>query len=181
MILSIYLYGQGVLRKEAQEINKDYPALQELIGNMFQTMYHAEGIGLAGPQVGLSIRLFVVDGTPLKEDMPDMVVGKHVFINPEIIEESEETVSYEEGCLSVPGIHEKVVRPEEIVMHYFDENWVEHTDRFTGFFARMLQHEYDHLEGHVFIDHISSIRRQMVSMKLKKISNGKASCAYKTR
>ena len=181
MILPIYLYGQGVLRKETQDIDKSYPNLNELIDNMFQTMYRAEGIGLAGPQVGLSIRLFVVDGTPLKEDMLDMVEGKHVFINPEIIEESEENVSYEEGCLSVPGIHEKVIRPEEIVMHYYDENWVEHTDRFTGFFARMLQHEYDHLEGHVFTDHISSIRRQMVSMKLKKISNGKAPCSYKTR
>jgi len=181
MILPIYLYGQGVLRKDTADIDQTYPALQELIDNMFQTMYHAEGIGLAAPQVGLSIRLFVVDGTPLKEDMPDMITGKHVFINPEIIEESEEDVSYEEGCLSVPGIHEKVTRPEEIVMHYFDENWVEHTDRFSGFFARMLQHEYDHLEGHVFTDHISNIRRQMVSMKLKKIQNGKTACSYKTK
>lgn len=181
MILPIYLYGQPVLRKETENINKDYPGLDALIGNMFQTMDHAEGIGLAAPQVGLPIRLFVVDGTVLKEDMPDMIVGRHVFINPEIIGESDEKVTYEEGCLSVPGIHEKVSRPAEITLRYFDENWVEHTDHFTGFFARMLQHEYDHLEGHVFTDHVSSIRRQMISLKLNKISKGKASCGYKTK
>lgn len=181
MILPIYLYGQPVLRKETEDIDKNYSGLKELIDNMFQTMYHAEGIGLAAPQVGLPIRLFVVDGTGLKEDMPDMIEGKHIFINPEIVEESDEKISYEEGCLSVPGVHEKVSRPAEITINYFDENWVEHTDHFTGFFARMLQHEYDHLEGHVFTDHVSSIRRQMISLKLKKISNGKASCAYKTK
>lgn len=181
MILPIYLYGQPVLRKETEDIDKDYPELNALIENMFQTMYHAEGIGLAAPQVGLPIRLFVVDGTVLKEDMPDMIEGKRVFINPEIIEESEENISYEEGCLSVPGIHEKVSRPKEITINYFDENWVEHTDTFSGFFARMVQHEYDHLEGHVFTDHVSSIRRQMISIKLNKISKGKASCGYKTK
>lgn len=181
MILPIYLYGQPALRKATEDITKDYPNLKELIDNMFQTMYHAEGIGLAAPQVGLSIRLFVVDGTPLKEDMPDMIEGKKVFINPEITEESEEDVSYEEGCLSVPGIHEKVSRPAEITIHYFDENWEEHTDTFSGFFARMVQHEYDHLEGHVFTDHISSIRRQMISSRLGKIQKGKACPAYKTK
>lgn len=181
MILPIYLYGQPVLRKATEDITKDYPNLKELIDNMFQTMYHAEGIGLAAPQVGLNIRLFVVDGTPLKEDMSDMVEGKKVFINPEITEESEEDVTYEEGCLSVPGIHEKVSRPAEITIHYFDENWEEHTDTFSGFFARMVQHEYDHLEGHVFTDHISSIRRQMISSRLGKIMKGKACPAYKTK
>lgn len=181
MILPIYLYGQAVLRKETVEVGRDYPGLAELIENMFQTMYHAEGIGLAAPQVGLDLRLFVVDGTVLKEDMPDMIEGRRVFINPEITEESDEKVSYEEGCLSVPGIHEKVSRPKVITIHYYDENWVEHTDTFDGFFARMVQHEYDHLEGHVFTDHVSSIRRQMISSKLGKIMKGKAACAYKTK
>ncbi|MCQ2332105.1 MAG: peptide deformylase [Paludibacteraceae bacterium] len=181
MILPIYTLGQSVLRHETEEVTEDYPELGALIDNMFQTMYHAEGIGLAAPQVGLSLRLFVVDGTVLKEDMPDMIEGKRVFINPEITDESEEEVSYEEGCLSVPGIHEKVKRPKRITIHYFDENWNEHEDTFDGFFARMLQHEYDHLEGHVFTDHISPIRKQMISSRLGKIAKGKVNVSYKTK
>lgn len=181
MILPIYLYGQSVLRKPTEEIERDYPELDKLIENMFQTMYRAEGIGLAGPQVGLAKRIFVVDGTPLKEDMPDMIEGRRVFINPEIVEESEESVTYEEGCLSLPGIHERVQRPATVTIHYYDELWQEHTDTFSGFFARMLQHEYDHLEGHVFTDHISSIRRQMISSKLSRLQRGRAECSYKTK
>lgn len=181
MILPIYLYGQSVLRKPTEEIERDYPELDKLIENMFQTMYRAEGIGLAGPQVGLAKRIFVVDGTPLKEDMPDMIDGRRVFINPEIVEESEESVTYEEGCLSLPGIHERVQRPATVTIHYYDELWQEHTDTFSGFFARMLQHEYDHLEGHVFTDHISSIRRQMISSKLSRLQRGRAECSYKTK
>ena len=153
----------------------------ELLDNMFQTMYNSDGVGLAAPQVGLDIRLFVIDATPMKEDFPEIDVAKRVFINPEIIETSEETIAYEEGCLSVPGIHEKVTRPKSITINYFDENFVEHTDTFDGFFARIVQHEYDHLEGHVFTDRVSPIRRQMISGKLQNIQKGKVRCAYKTK
>ncbi len=179
MILPIYLFGQPVLRKLAEDIDKSYPDLDVLIENMFQTMYHTQGIGLAAPQVGLPIRLFVVDGTPMKEDYPDIFCGKKVFINAEIIEESEESETCEEGCLSVPGINEKVTRPKEIVIRYMDENWVEHEDSFSGFFARIVQHEYDHIEGHVFTDHVAGLRRGMIRGKLNGIANGKAKCAYK--
>ena len=144
-------------------------------------MYNSDGVGLAAPQVGLNIRLFVIDASPMKEDFPEIDATKRVFINPEIIETSEETIAYEEGCLSVPGIHEKVTRPTEVTMHYFDENFVEHTDTFKGFFARIVQHEYDHLEGHVFTDRVSPMRRQMIGGKLQNIQKGKVRCSYKTK
>lgn len=181
MILPIYLYGQPVLRKPTEDTGNDYPELDALIDNMFQTMYQADGVGLAAPQVGLPIRLFVIDATPMKEDFPDIDCAKKAFINPKIIGVSEETVAYEEGCLSVPGIHERVIRPKTVTINYFDRNWEEHTDTFDGFFARIVQHEYDHLEGHVFTDRVSPIRRQMLSGKLQKIQKGKANCSYKTK
>ena len=181
MILPIYLLGQPVLRKETEDITADYPNLAELLDNMFQTMYNSDGVGLAAPQIGLAIRLFVIDATPMQEDFPEIDVAKRVFINPEIIDHSEETIVYEEGCLSVPGIHEKVTRPTEVTVHYFDENFVEHTETFKGFFARIVQHEYDHLEGHVFTDRVSPLRRQMISSKLQNIQKGKARCSYKTK
>jgi peptide deformylase len=181
MILPIYLLGQPVLRKETEEITADYPNLAELIDNMFQTMYNSDGVGLAAPQVGLNIRLFVIDASPMKEDFPGIDSTKRVFINPEIIETSEETIAYEEGCLSVPGIHEKVTRPTSITINYFDENFVEHTDTYDGFFARIVQHEYDHLEGHVFTDRVSPMRRQMIGGKLQNIQKGKVRCSYKTK
>lgn len=181
MILPIYLYGQNSLRKPTEDIDNNYPNLNELIDNMFATMYNSNGIGLAAPQVGLSIRLFVIDATPMREDFPDIITSQCVFINPEIIESSTEEITYEEGCLSLPNINEKVSRPKSITIHYFDRNFEEHTTTFGGFFARIVQHEYDHLEGHVFTDHISPIRRQMISNKLKNISNGKVRCSYKTK
>lgn len=181
MILPIYTYGQPVLRKETENITKEYPNLAALVDNMFQTMYNSDGVGLAAPQVGLNIRLFVIDASPMVDVFPEIDTAKHVFINPEITEFGEETVSYEEGCLSVPGIHEKVVRPKEITINYFDENFVEHTDRLDGFFARIVQHEYDHLEGHVFTDHVSPLRRQMISGKLQNIAKGKVRCSYKIK
>ncbi len=181
MILPIYLLGQPVLRKETEEITADYPNLAELIDNMFQTMYNSDGVGLAAPQIGLDIRLFVIDASPMKEDFPGIDSTKRVFINPEIIETSEETIAYEEGCLSVPGIHEKVTRPTAITINYFDENFVEHTDTYDGFFARIVQHEYDHLEGHVFTDRVSPMRRQMIGGKLQNIQKGKVRCSYKTK
>ena len=181
MILPIYLLGQPVLRKETEEITADYPNLAELLDNMFQTMYNSDGVGLAAPQIGLNIRLFVIDASPMKEDFPGIDATKRVFINPEIIETSEETIAYEEGCLSVPGIHEQVTRPTSITINYVDANFVEHTDTYDGFFARIVQHEYDHLEGHVFTNRVSPRRRQMIGGKLQNIQKGKVRCSYKTK
>ena len=181
MILPIYLYGQPVLRKVAEPIESDYPALKELIENMYQTMYFSEGVGLAAPQIGLSIRLLVIDGSPMAEDYPELDNMKITMINPTITEFSDDEEVLEEGCLSIPGIHERVPRSKSITINYMDENFVEHTDTFTGFFARIIQHEYDHLEGHVFTDSISPLRRQMIGGKLTSISKGKARCNYRTK
>lgn len=178
MILPIYLYGQPVLRKETEEI-ENTPELKQLIADMFETLTQAEGCGLAAPQVGKPWRLFVVDGSELAEDYPECKDFKRVFINPELLEESEETCTYSEGCLSLPGISENVVRPERVVMRYLDENFQEHEEEFTGFCARIVQHEYDHLEGHVFTDRISPIRRTFVRNKLTSIAKGKVGARYK--
>ncbi len=178
MILPIYLYGQPVLRKETEEI-ENTPELKQLIADMFETLTQAEGCGLAAPQVGKPWRLFVVDGSELAEDYPECKDFKRVFINPELLEESEETCTYSEGCLSLPGISENVVRPERVVMRYLDENFQEHEEEFSGFCARIVQHEYDHLEGHVFTDRISPIRRTFVRNKLTSIAKGKVGARYK--
>ena len=181
MILPIYLYGQPVLKKVAEDITPDYPQLSELIDNMFETMHNAEGIGLAAPQIGLAIRLVVVDLDVLAEDYPEYKEFRKVYINAHIIEGSDETDSMEEGCLSLPGIHEKVTRPSRIHVKYLDENFVEHDEWVDGFLARVMQHEFDHLEGKVFSDRLSPLRRQMNKNKLLNLVKGKASCAYKTK
>ncbi|MBO7229817.1 MAG: peptide deformylase [Bacteroidaceae bacterium] len=181
MILPIYLYGQPVLKKVAEDITPDYPQLSELIDNMFETMHNAEGIGLAAPQIGLAIRLVVVDLDVLAEDYPEYKEFRKVYINAHIIEGSDETDSMEEGCLSLPGIHEKVTRPSRIHVKYLDENFVEHDEWVDGFLARVMQHEFDHLEGKVFSDRLSPLRRQMNKNKLLNLAKGKASCAYKTK
>ena len=181
MILPIYLYGQPVLRKEAEDVPRDYPELKPLIDNMFETLLQAEGCGLAAPQVGLGLRLFIVDGTELAEDYPECANFKKVFINPEMIERSEEKITYSEGCLSLPGISENVIRPQKIRIRYYDENCQEHEDELSGFDARIVQHEYDHLEGNVFTDRISPIRRQFVNGKLQKIAKGKTMGKYKCK
>jgi len=181
MILPIYLYGQPVLRKVAQNINPDYPKLKELIDNMFETMYNANGIGLAAPQIGLDIRLFVIDLSPLAEDDERFDGFKKVFINAQITESSEETESIQEGCLSLPGINESVTRPKEIKINYFDENFVEHNEVYSGFFARCIQHEYDHIEGKMFIDKISAIRKQLIKSKLNNLIKGRTNCSYRVR
>ena len=181
MILPIYLYGQPVLKKVAEDITPDYPQLSELIDNMFETMHNAEGIGLAAPQIGLAIRLVVVDLDVLAEDYPEYKEFRKVYINAHIIEGSDETDSMEEGCLSLPGIHEKVTRPSRIHVKYRDENFVEHDEWVDGFLARVMQHEFDHLEGKVFSDRLSPLRRQMNKNKLLNLAKGKASCAYKTK
>jgi peptide deformylase len=181
MILPMYLYGQPVLRKVAAPIEKDYPELKTLTQNMFETMYRADGIGLAAPQIGLSIRVIVIDVTVLADEYPELADSKKVLINPEILEVSGKDVSMEEGCLSLPGIHENVTRKDTIHIHYFDENWTEHDEVVTGYLARVMQHEYDHLEGHVFTDKISPLRRQLIKNKLSNLLKGKVNCSYKTK
>jgi peptide deformylase len=181
MILPIYTYGNAVLRKVAEPIQSDYANLSSLITNMFETMYHAEGVGLAAPQVGLPIRLVVIDLAPFKEDDPELGTFKVVMINPTILERSEEEITMEEGCLSIPGIHESVSRSEKITINYFDADFKEYTQEFEGFRARVIQHEYDHLEGNLFTDKVSPIRRQLLKSKLTNIVKGKTNASYKTK
>lgn len=181
MLLPIYLYGQPVLRKATQTVPADYPDLTKLVDNMFQTMAKANGVGLAAPQVGLGLRMFVVDGNGLEDDYPECLGFRRCMINPEVIDQSEETQVKDEGCLSIPGIYESVKRPEWIVIKYQDENMVEHEERITGFAARMVLHEYDHLDGKMFIDHVSPLRKQLLKSKLSAILKGKVSCSYKIK
>lgn len=181
MILPIYLYGQTVLRKEAEEVTPDYPELQSLVQNMFATMEHAQGVGLAAPQVGLPLRMFVVDGTPVAEDYPECAGFRKCVINPEILEQSEEKTTGDEGCLSVPGVYEAVTRPNWIVLKYMDENFEEHTEKLYGWAARMALHEYDHLDGKLFIDRVNMIRKQMIKGKLTQILKGKVRTDYRTK
>ena len=181
MILPIYIYGQPVLREEAKTIVNDHSQIKELINNMFETMYNAEGIGLAAPQIGASLRLYVVDGNEVANNHPECTNFKRVMINPKITYRSEETESLEEGCLSFPGIHEKVTRSSNITIEYIDENFKKQEENLTGFNARIVQHEYEHLFGQVFIDSISPIRRQLNKGKLNNLIRGKTSCDYKIK
>ncbi|MDD3196574.1 MAG: peptide deformylase [Paludibacter sp.] len=181
MILPIYTYGQPVLRKQTEEITADYPELKTLISNMFDTMYHADGVGLAAPQIGLAIRLLVIDLAPFKEEDPELGAFKIVMINPTMLEMSEEEEEGSEGCLSIPGISENVKRSEWIKIRYVDEDFNEHTREFDGFKARVVQHEYDHLEGSLFTDHINPLRRQLLKSRLTSIVKGKANCDYKIK
>lgn len=181
MILPIYLYGQPVLRKQAHDIDNNYENLSILIDNMFDTMYNADGIGLAAPQVGLAIRLFIVDLEPLSEDDEKYKGFKKVFINPVILERKGDIISIQEGCLSLPGINESVNREDTIVIKYLDENFEEHTEEYSDFFARCIQHEYDHIEGKLFIDKISGIRKQLIKSKLNNLIKGKVNCNYRTK
>ncbi len=173
MQLPIYLYGNQVLRKATQTITPEYPGLTDLLTNMFETMSNADGVGLAAPQVGLSIRLFVIDLTPMAEDNEKYANYKKTFINPEILSYSEDTCILEEGCLSVPDIHENVTRSNSIRIRYEDEHFVTREETFEGYEARVIQHEYDHLEGKVFTDRLSPIRRQLIKSKLTGIVKGK--------
>lgn len=181
MILPIYKYGNPVLRKVAEPISADYPNLKELVDNMYETMMNAEGVGLAAPQIGLPIRLIVIDLAPLKEEHPDLGDFKVTLINPEILEESEEEIAYDEGCLSIPGISETVVRPEYIKIRYYDVDFKLHEQELDDFKARVVQHEYDHLEGHLFTDRIKPLRRQLLKSKLSNIAKGKIECKYKIK
>ncbi len=182
MILPIYTYGQPVLRKVARDIDANYPGLSELIQNMWETLASSEGIGLAAPQIGLDIRLVVIDLDLLKEDLPEYEGFKKVFINAHIIErDDKETSSSEEGCLSIPAIHEKVVRPTRIHVKYLDENFVEHDEWVEGYLARVMQHEFDHLEGMMFIDRLSPLRKQLIKSKLRSLLQGRFRCGYKVK
>jgi len=181
MILPIYTYGQGVLKKEAEEIDENYEGLGQLIKDMFETLRKSEGVGLAAPQVGLSIRLAVVDLDVISDDQPEFKGYFKTYINPYIEETDGAMVPYEEGCLSFPGIHEKVNRPERVRVSWLDENFVEHDEWFEGFPARVLQHEIDHLDGKCFIDRMSPLRRQMNKKALSSIAAGKFNCDYKVK
>ncbi|MGL4851665.1 MAG: peptide deformylase [Phocaeicola sp.] len=181
MILPIYVYGQPVLRQEAEDITPDYPNLKELIANMFDTMDRADGVGLAAPQVGLPIRVVTVDLDVMSEDYPELKGYRKVFINPHILEESEEESSMDEGCLSLPGIHEAVQRPDRIRVTYLDEEMNTHDEWVEGYVARVMQHEFDHLDGTMFIDHLSTLRKQMIKGKLGAMLKGKARCSYKVK
>lgn len=190
MILPIVAYGDPVLKKKADEIEKTYPDLQKLIDNMFETMYEASGVGLAAPQIGLSVRLFVVDGSPFadtdedeeEDPLAEGIDGfKKVFINPIIIEEKGEEWAFNEGCLSIPKIREDVYRKPKVKIQYFDENWEKHEEIFEGYKARIIQHEYDHIEGILFTDKLSAIRKKLLSKKLANISKGIVSVDYKMK
>ncbi|MFO7843653.1 MAG: peptide deformylase [Bacteroidales bacterium] len=179
MIYPIVIYGSPILRKVAKEIDQDYPHLKEFIADMWETMYHSDGIGLASPQVGKSIRLFVIDGTPMEEDDPILKDFKKVFINPQITERIEEDILYSEGCLSIPLIREEVMRPAKIRIEYYDENFNFHDEWFEGVAARIIQHEYDHLEGILFTDKVAPIKKRLLKHKLQAISKGKFNVDYK--
>lgn len=181
MIYPIVIYGSQILRNESEDITPDYPELKKLIEDMWTTLAEAEGVGLAAPQIGKNIRLFIVDCTPWGEDDPSLADYRKVFINAEIYERSEETSLFEEGCLSLPGLHENVRRPVSIRMRYLDENFVEYDEEFTGKPARVIQHEYDHIEGIVFTDHLAPIRKNLIKNKLQKMARGSYKAFYKTK
>ena len=180
MILPIYLYGQPVLRKETEDVTpSSLDDIKQFLADMQETLDQAEGCGLAAPQVGKPLSMFIVDGSQLGEEYPDCVDFKQPFINPEIIEHSEDTSTYSEGCLSVPGISENVIRPKTIKVRYQDADFQWHEDTYTDFKARIVLHEFDHLEGHVFTDRISPIRKQFVRTKLMNIVKGKTVARYR--
>lgn len=181
MILPIYAYGFPVLKKKATLIDKDHEGLTELIENMWETMYNAKGIGLAAPQIGKSIRIFLVDTVQLEDDEKDLKGIKKILINPEIISEEGEPQSYEEGCLSIPDIRGDVTRNPNIKIKYYDENFEEFTESYSGINARVIQHEYDHIEGKLFTEQLQPLRKRLIKRKLEAIKKGKVSTDYRMR
>ncbi|MDX5346692.1 MAG: peptide deformylase [Hymenobacteraceae bacterium] len=181
MIYPIVAYGDPVLKARAKDIPKDFPNLQELIEDMYNTMYHSHGVGLAAPQIGKSIRLFVIDSKPMQDEGEEEKGIKRAFINPVILEESGEEWGFEEGCLSIPGIREDVWREEYVKMRYYDEDWNEHIETFEGMTARVIQHEYDHIEGVLFIDHLSGLKKRLLKGRLAKISKGIVDVDYRMK
>ncbi|MEQ9262791.1 MAG: peptide deformylase [Owenweeksia sp.] len=185
MILPIVAYGDPVLRKKGEDIDKDYPGLQELIDNMFETMYNASGVGLAAPQIGRPIRLFVIDTTSFveegEEDEEELKDFREVFINAQIVEEEGEEWAFNEGCLSIPDVREDVNRQEQIRIEYYDRDFNKQEKVFEGLKARVIQHEYDHIEGILFTDHLSPLRKRILKSRLNNISKGKLNVGYKMR
>ncbi len=179
MIYPVTVYGDPILRKVAQPIQPDYPDLKEFLENMWETMYHADGVGLAAPQVGRSIRIFVIDASAGADEEPELKDFKKTFINPQILETSGEPWALEEGCLSLPEIREDVTRPEVVRIRYFDEQFQEHDETYGGFAARVIQHEYDHLEGKLFIDYLSPLRRKLLRGRLGNITKGNINPHYR--
>ncbi|WP_282124687.1 peptide deformylase [Algibacter mikhailovii] len=188
MILPIVAYGDPVLKKKGKDISKDYPKFDVLLENMFETMYNASGVGLAAPQIGLPIRLFLVDTSPFAEDQDlteaeQKALGtfKRVFINAQIIEEDGDEWVFNEGCLSIPDVREDVFRKPKITVSYLDENFEAHTESFDGLIARVIQHEYDHIEGVLFTDKLSSFKKRLIKSRLTNISKGKVDVDYRMR
>ncbi len=181
MILPIVGYGNPILKKKAGEIDSTYPGLQEFIDNMWETMYNASGVGLAAPQVGKSIRLFIIDASPFEDEEEELKDFKKVFINPEILEESGEEWIFNEGCLSFPDLREDVLRKPKIKIRYEDENFETHEEEYEGIAARIIQHEYDHVEGVVLVDRISPLKRRLIRKKLQGIIKGNVNPAYKMK
>ena len=188
MILPIVAYGDPVLRKECEEINADYPNLKEIISNMKETMYNASGVGLAAPQIGKAIRLFLIDASPFaededlsKEDRETLKTFNKVFINAQIIEEEGEEWAFNEGCLSIPDVRQDVFRQPKVTIEYQDENFKNHTEVLEGLAARVFQHEYDHIEGILFTDKLSSLKKRLIKKKLENISKGKINADYRMR
>jgi peptide deformylase len=181
MLLPVYLYGSAVLRKVSEDISPDYPDLKQLIADLWETMSNADGVGLAAPQVGKNIRLFVADADGLSKDYPEGKGFKKAFINAHLLEEAGSEWTYNEGCLSVPKVHEDVRRPKRVRLRYCDENFVQHEEWFEGICARIIQHEIDHLEGKSFVERFSPIRRQLLKSKLLRISKGNVSTPYRVK
>lgn len=179
MIYPILAYGDNILRIEAEDYPVGSKELTELVENMFETMYNANGVGLAAPQIGLSHRIFVIDSTQMVEE-PEQGI-KRAFINPEILDEYGNEWSFEEGCLSIPNVHGEILRPEKLTIKYFDELWNEHEEEFDDLTARVIQHEYDHLDGVLFTDYIKGIKKQMLRSKLVGISKGKVDVSYRMK
>jgi peptide deformylase len=180
MVYPIVVYGHQILRKVAEDIDTDYPDLNQLISDLFETMYRSEGMGLAAPQIGKSIRIFVIDGTPLAEDEPELADFRKVFINARIVEKSGDLKLMGEGCLSIPNLREEVNRESHIRIQYYDANWEYHDEVYEGYRARIIQHEYDHLDGILFTDKVSPLKKRLLKSKLNAISKGRFEASYKT-
>ncbi len=180
MVYPIVIYGHPVLRKVAEDVDRNYPGLDQLVADLFETLYRSEGLGLAAPQIGKSIRVFVIDGEPLAEDEPSMAGFKKVFINTRIIERSGDIELMTEGCLSIPNLREEVKREGHVRITYYDEKWQFHDEVYEGYLARVIQHEYDHLDGILFTDRVSPLRKRLLKGKLSAISKGKFEADYNT-
>jgi len=180
MTYPILIYGHPILRKVATDIDKDYSGLQQLIDDLFDTMYKSEGVGLAAPQIGKSVRIFVIDGAPVSDDIPELADFKKAFINAHITERSGDPEPMSEGCLSIPNLREEVYRESTVRIQYYDPDWTYHDEVYEGYIARVIQHEYDHLDGILFTDRVSPLRKRLLRGKLNAISKGKFEADYRT-